>query len=71
MSFKNKRNPELEVKLYRKKYGIFAGASRLSNLFKTEKEAQEELEANRSYYEYWQGSISVSVENSEKKVINA
>ena len=55
----------LEVKLYRKKWAIFSGKSRLSNLFPSEDLAQKELNGKRSLYEYWSGSASVSVENTD------
>jgi len=62
-------SPKLEVKLYRKRFVICAGVSRLSKLYKTSEEAFEELEKNDSYYAYWAGSLSVSIENSTPKVI--
>lgn len=54
----------LEVRLYRKKWAIFAGKSRLSQLFANEDKANNELDQKRSLYEYWAGSCGVSVENT-------
>ena len=47
------------------KYGIVAGNSILAK-FKTLERAQEDLKDNASFYEYWAGSVSVSVDNSAK-----
>lgn len=51
------------------KFAIVAGNSILAK-FKTIDKAAKELEKNRELYEYWAGSVSVSVDNSKKiKVI--
>ncbi len=60
----------LEVKVYRNKFAIFSGKSRLSRLFKTEDLAKKELNNNSSFYEYWGGSAGVSVENSTPIVVD-
>lgn len=60
---------EIEIRKNRNKFYIFAGRSKLSNGYKTEFEAEKELEQNISLYRYWSGSISVSVENTEHKII--
>jgi hypothetical protein len=64
-----RKSPELQVMEYRKRYYVCAGVSRLSKGYKTSEEAFAELEKNDSYYAYWAGSLSVSVENSPKKTI--
>jgi hypothetical protein len=51
------------------KFGIVAGSSILAK-FKTIEQAKKSLENKRGFYEYWAGSASVSVDNSNKfKVI--
>lgn len=50
------------------KFGIVAGASVIRR-FKTVDQAQNELNNNRGFYEYWAGSASVAVDNSPKKFI--
>jgi len=61
----------LTVKLYRNKFHIFAGKSKLTSKGYASKEAaDQELKDNHSFYAYWAGSCSVSVENSEPKVIH-
>ena len=51
------------------KFGIVAGGSIIQK-FKTVEEASKALKTKRSFYEYWAGSVSVSVDNSKKfKVI--
>ena len=47
------------------KFAIVAGSSILAK-FKTVEKARIELDNNRSLYEYWAGSASVSVDNSKK-----
>ena len=47
------------------KFAIVAGNATLRK-FKTVEEAQKELNKNRSFYEYWAGSVSVAVDNSKK-----
>ena len=56
-------NPVKRARAY--KFGIFFGSACLAK-FKTEAQAIESLESKRSFYEYWSGSASVSVENSKK-----
>jgi hypothetical protein len=51
------------------KFGIVAGRAILAR-FKTQEIAEKHLAENRSLYEYWSGSVSVSVQNSEKRVVN-
>lgn len=60
---------EIEVKEYRNRFYVFAGKSRLSIGYKLKEEAEKELKENSKLYKYWSGSISVSVENSEHKII--
>ena len=52
----------------RKPFGIYAGVSKLAS-FKTLEEAEKALEKNGDVYEYWAKSVSVSVDNSTKKII--
>jgi hypothetical protein len=59
--------PKVEEKKGR--FAIFAGVSRLSKFFKSKEDAQNELDKNFSFYNYWGGSISVSVDNSPKKIL--
>ena len=47
------------------KFAIVAGASILAK-FKTVEQAQKSLESKRGFYQYWAGSVSVSVDNSKK-----
>jgi len=61
---------DLTVKCYRKKWFIYAGVSRLSQGFKTEQLAEDELKEARSFYEYWAGSCSFNVQNTTPKVKN-
>ena len=51
------------------KFAIVSGSSILAK-FKTVEQAKKSLENQRGFYEYWAGSVSVSVDNSKKiKVI--
>ncbi|WP_020211018.1 hypothetical protein [Gilvimarinus chinensis] len=59
----------LEVKPYRGKFAIFACKSRLASGFKSADLAQQELQDNRSLYEFWAGSAGTSVENTPAKVV--
>lgn len=59
----------LEVKKVKRSWGIYAGKSLLGK-FKTEELARNKLISNRSFYEYWAGSCSVSVENTKPIIIN-
>ena len=47
------------------KFAVVAGKSILAK-FKTIEQAKESLEKNRAHFEYWAGSCSVSVDNSQK-----
>ena len=47
------------------KFAIVAGCSIIQK-FKTVEAAKKELKENSSFYEYWAGSISVSIDNSRK-----
>lgn len=58
----------LQVKLYRNKYAVFAGKSRLGQMFKTEEQAIKDLEKNKELYIYWAGCAGVSIENTEAVV---
>lgn len=52
---------KLQIVVYRKRHYITAeGIVRLSQGFKTQEEAEAELDKNESYYHYWANSISVS-----------
>lgn len=65
------KNFELKIgeeKRRGKKFGIYAGVSCLRR-FKTLEEAKKELEKNRSIYEFWAGSVSVSVQNSKPQIV--
>jgi len=61
---------ELSISEYRKRFYISAGLSRLSKGFKSKEDANTELENNRSFYEYWSKSISVSVQNTTPIIRN-
>lgn len=50
------------------KFGIFLG-TRIYATFKTEQLAEKSLCDNRSLYEYWSESVSVSVDNSTKTIV--
>lgn len=50
------------------KFAIVAGKSVIRR-FKTVEQAQNELKNNRGFYEYWAGSASVAVDNSDKKFV--
>lgn len=54
---------ELEVKVYRKRYYIYAGVARLSRGFATQELADKEVEKNGDIYEYWAQSSSVIDQN--------
>ena len=60
----------LEVRKVRRSFCICAGTSVLRR-FKAEAQAVAELKLNRSLYEYWAGSASVSVDNAPKVTIYA
>jgi hypothetical protein len=53
----------IEIKKARGWYSIYSGAAKLSRGFRTEAQAEAELEKNRSFYQYWAGSASASYEN--------
>lgn len=57
--------PVLEVRKIKRSFCICAGVSVLGR-FKTEDQALAELNSRRSFYEYWAGSMGVSVENSDR-----
>ena len=63
--------PALSVSKIRARFYVVAGESKLSKGFKTEASAIADLEQNADFYSYWAGSASVSIENSEKVIINA
>lgn len=46
------------------KFAITAGKSILAK-FKTIEQAKSHLEAKREFYNYWAGSVSVSLDNSK------
>ena len=50
------------------KFGVYAGNSCITS-HKTEAEAEKALTENRSFYEYWAGSPSVSADNSTKRYV--
>ena len=50
---------------------LTAGAYALPGKFKSQAAALEALEAKRSFYEYWAGSIGASVANSTPRVVEA
>lgn len=60
----------LEIKKIKAFWAIVAGVAVLAK-FKTESAATKALSDNRGFYQYWAGSISVSVQNSKTVVINA
>jgi len=62
--------PALEVRKVRRSFCICAGASVLRR-FNTEAQAMAELRSSRSFYEYWAGSVSVSVDNAKKVTVYA
>ncbi len=59
---------KLKVTLYRNKWFISAGKSRLSRGFSTQELAEAELKRSRSLYDYWSKSVSVSVENATPEI---
>lgn len=65
----SKINLIASIKPYRKQYAVYVGLVRLSKLFKTEEEAKANYEAKKSFYDYWAGSASVSVDNSPYKIL--
>lgn len=58
-----RKNLTLEVKKIKRSWCVCAGKSILGK-FKTEVQATEDLEKNKSLYVYWSQSVSVSVENT-------
>jgi hypothetical protein len=63
--------PTIEVRKASRGYAIFAGASMLGHGFKTRDKAERWAQENASFLAYWAGSVGVSLENSECRVINA
>ena len=53
----------------RKKYAIVSGLSILARFF-TAEAAAKAAEKNRSFYEYWANSASVSLDNSKWEIVN-
>lgn len=53
----------LKVAKLKRGFGIVSGYNILRR-FKTQEQAQKEMENNRSFYEYWAKSASSSVINS-------
>ena len=60
---------QLEVKKRGNSWKIVAGVASLAK-YQTEAAANKDLNDNRSFYQYWAGSISVSVQNSKTVTIN-
>ncbi|EOX5614666.1 hypothetical protein ACPSVN_004144 [Yersinia enterocolitica] len=60
--------PTLEIKYHRRRWRIMVGCSCLGS-FRSEEAAQESLEKNRAFYEYWSGSASVQAENTAPVVV--
>jgi hypothetical protein len=60
----------LEVRKFGRSYAICAGKSVLSR-YRSEALAIAELASNRAFYEYWAGSVGVSIENTEPITILA
>jgi hypothetical protein len=58
----------LEVRKLGRFYSICAGKSVLSR-YRSEAQAIAELASNRAFYEYWAGSVGVSIENIEPRTI--
>lgn len=63
--------PALEVRPVRGGFAVFAGRVQLQKAMRTREAAQAHLEKNRSFYAYWAGSASVSVDNTPARVIQA
>lgn len=59
---------QLEIKKIGRSWFIVAGVSKLGK-FKTETAAAKSLSERKAFWEYWAGSLSVSYENREKKII--
>lgn len=59
----------LGTSLYRKKWFVTAGKSRLSQGFASQELAEEALSNNRGFYEYWAGSAGTSLENTPPKTV--
>lgn len=51
------------------KFGVYAKNVPITS-HKTEGEALNALDENRSFYEYWSGSASVSIDNSTKQNVS-
>lgn len=60
---------ELKIGKSKRGYGIFAGVSKLMG-FKTEADAVDGLKKHRGILEFWANSASVSIENSECRILN-
>ena len=60
----------LEVRKAGRSYSICAGKSVFSS-YRSEALAIAELASNRAFYEYWAGSVGVSIENTEPVTIFA
>jgi hypothetical protein len=63
-------NPIPEVRKIGRSYFICANKSTLSR-YRSEAQAVAELANNRAFYEYWAGSVGVSIENTEPVTILA
>ncbi|MGA5726556.1 hypothetical protein ACPCHQ_21730 [Ralstonia thomasii] len=61
--------PALEVKQIRRKWCITAGKATLASHC-TEEAAHEDLDSNRSLYQYWAGSASASVQNRTPRIVH-
>ena len=58
----------LEVRKVKRSWCVCAGKSVLGK-FRTEEKAILSLDDKRDFYEYWAGSCSVSVENTESTIV--
>ena len=63
--------PSVEIRKARRGYAIYAGVSLLSRSFKTREQAERWAEDNAKFLACWAGSPSVSVENTQPRVIHA
>ena len=60
----------LEIKKIKRSFCIVAGASIIGK-FRTLEAARKDLKKNPGFYEYWAGSASVSVDNSDPIILSA
>lgn len=60
----------LTTKIYRKKWGVYAGKARLAYGFKTEKEALEHIEENKDILLYWANSAGVGIQNTKPEIVH-